>query len=78
MANDFLGSFKLMKRRNKILFTMVVAVAIIFFWKGIWGLTDILFDELLFPGQFFWSNVAAGVAGLVVLSIAGVIMEKLV
>lgn len=77
MANSFQEAFLNLRRRNKVLFTLVVAVAIILFWKGVWVLADIVFDEWLFAGHLVWSNLAAAVCGMIVLAGAGVLLEKL-
>ena len=66
-----------LRKRNKVLFTIVVAFAIILFWKGAWNLADVLFDEWLFGGHVFWSNLAAAIVGLAILSASGLVLDRL-
>jgi hypothetical protein len=70
-------NFEKLKKRNKILFTLIIAISIIVFWKGIWGLADIFFDEILFQNHYFWSNLTATILGALVLFIFGVSLDKL-
>ncbi len=77
MADPWAEVFTNMRKRNKIMFTLVAAVSIILFWKGVWGLSEIIFDEWLFQNHLFWSNLAATAVGLFVLSGAGILLEKL-
>ncbi len=76
-AHPILINFELLRKRNKVLFTLIVGGSIILFWKGMWGLFDIIFDEWLFHNHLFWSNMAASIIGLIVLVSAGLALEKL-
>ena len=67
-----------LRKRNKVAFTVIVSFAIILFWKGAWGTMDVVFDEFLFQGHTFWSNIFAIIIGLAILSAAGIILDKLV
>jgi len=71
-------AFTDLRKRNKVLFTVIVSFAVILFWKGAWGILEIIFDEWFFRGHVFWSNIAAVIIGLAVLSAAGLILDKLV
>ena len=71
-------AFSDLRKRNKVLFTIIVALAIILFWKGAWGVMDIIFDEWFFRGHLFWSNIAAALIGIAILSAAGIILDRLV
>ena len=52
-----------MKTRHQVLFAVIIAFAVISFWRGIWGLMDVyLFPENL-PLSFFTSFLL----GLVIL-----------
>ena len=66
-----------LRRRNKVLFTIVVASAIILVWKGLWNIFDIVLDEWVFQGHLFWSNIFAAAIGLAILIGAGLVLEKL-
>ncbi|MFA5763682.1 MAG: hypothetical protein WC915_02630 [archaeon] len=77
VENTIWKPFLELRRRNKILFTVIVSLAIVVFWKGAWGLADIVFDVWLFRDHLFWSNVAAILIGFIVLSASGLALEKL-
>ena len=77
MAEKIWNVFQGMRTRNKFLFTIVVSTALVVFWKGVWGLSTIIFDEWIFRNHLFWSNVAATAVAVLVLAAAGVLMEKL-
>ena len=79
MANKPLFEpFWQLKKRNKLLFTFIVGVAIILFWKGTWGVWDTIFDIFIFGGDhYFWSNFTAMIVGFLVLFFAGLVLEKL-
>ena len=77
MVKGMWEPFTMLRRRNKILFTVIVAAAIVLFWKGMWGIFDIVFDEWIMGGHTFWSNVAAAIVGTAVLSAAGLVLKKL-
>jgi len=50
-----------MKSRHQIIFAIVIAFAVISFWRGVWG----LMDEYLFPGNYelsLWASVITGIA----------------
>ncbi len=70
-------SINQMRKRNKVLFTVIVAVAVIMFWKGTWTLLDIVIDEWLFKDHLIWANIFAMVTGLSVLVLSGLALEKL-
>jgi len=71
-------AFTDLRKRNKVLFTIIVSLAVILFWKGAWGLMDIIFDTWLFQDHLFWSNLVAVIVGLAIISAAGLILDKLV
>lgn len=74
----FVIGFERLKKRNKILFTFITAFAIVLFWKGSWGLADIILDSVIFGGHIFWSNLTALIIGTVLLGGGGVLLEKIV
>jgi len=78
MSKPVFEPFWELKRKNKVLFTLIVALAIILFWKGAWGLMDVIFDEWFFRGHIFWSNLVALIIGFSVISAAGLVLEKLI
>ncbi len=70
-------AFTNLRKRNKVLFTIIVASAVILFWNGTWTLFDIFFDKILFQGHLFWSNLVAMIIGLGILLAAGVALDRL-
>ncbi len=58
-----------MKSKHQILFAILVAFAVISFWRGIWG----LMDEYLFPNNYqlsLWVSVILGIIILIVTNYA--------
>jgi hypothetical protein len=74
---DIEKAFVNLKKRNKILFTVIISMAVILFWKGTWVLFDIIFDDVIFNGHLFWSNLTAMLIGLGILIAAGVALDRL-
>jgi hypothetical protein len=66
-----------LKKRNKVLFTIIISMAVILFWKGTWVLFDIIFDDFIFKGHLFWSNLTAMIIGISILITAGVALDRL-
>jgi hypothetical protein len=60
--NIFVGLSRL-ERRHKIIFSLVIAIAIILFWRGIWNLAD----EYLIPEDFVFSNLLSIILALAIL-----------
>ena len=59
-----LKRFHKMKSRHQMVFAIVIAFAVISFWRGVWGLMDIY----LFPENYeltLWTSVIIGLAILV-------------
>lgn len=53
-----------MKKHHQILFAVLIAFAVISFWRGVWG----LLDEYLFPANYelsLWISLVVGLAILV-------------
>lgn len=56
-----LGDSKGKRSFKKIVFTVVIAFAVVAFWRGVWGLMDLYF----FPSNLvtsLWLSVLIGVA----------------
>ncbi|MFC1727958.1 hypothetical protein ACFLZ7_00660 [Nanoarchaeota archaeon] len=53
-----------MKYHQQTLFAILIAFAVVSFWRGVWG----LMDEYLFPGNYelsLWTSLILGVVILV-------------
>jgi hypothetical protein len=48
---------------NKVFFALLIAFAVISFWRGVWGLMDIF----LFPGNKILSLISSVIIGIVIL-----------
>ena len=48
---------------SEVTHVMLTALAIIMFWRGIWGLMDVY----LFPGNFILSHVLSIIIGILIL-----------
>jgi len=60
---------KRLKRKHQVLFAIIIAFAVISFWRGCWG----LMDEYLFPEKYnlsLWVSVIIGVAILIITNYA--------
>ena len=63
------------KKRNlkNILFTIVIAFAIVSFWRGIWGLMDLY----LFPGNQVVSLLISVLLGIIILHLTKHLLTNL-
>ena len=74
LADVFLlNPFAKLRKRNKILFTILVGTAVILFWRGVWGLAD----ELIFPENYLYSSFVSTFIALIILVLLGVSLEKI-
>lgn len=55
--------FKKFLEKHSLLDSIIVAVAIIMLWRGVWGLMDLY----LFPAQPWVSYIVGGAIGLLLL-----------
>lgn len=58
-----LTKFKRMKPIKKVGFAILIAFAVVSFWRGVWG----LMDTYLFPNDYLVSLWVSLVIGLVIL-----------
>jgi hypothetical protein len=59
-----LKKFSQLKTKHQLIFAVLVAFAVVSFWRGVWG----LMDELLFPDNYqlsLWTSVFLGLIILV-------------
>ena len=57
------GKIKEMKPAKQVAFSILIAFAVVSFWRGIWG----LMDEYLFPNNYDLSLWTSLVVGLIIL-----------
>lgn len=58
---------------KEVIFTLLIALAIVLFWRGTWGLLDIY----LFPNDYFLSYVISILAGILILYLNKNLLKKL-
>ena len=69
-----LNAFKKLETNHQKLFALIIGVAVIMFWHGIWGLLDVYF----LPNDVGLSLVLSAVIGLVILAACDVVIKELV
>lgn len=75
-----LSYFNKLKRHHKILFATIIGLSVILFWRGIWGLVDLLTTPM-YVGEHYYvylsSFVASTIIGLLVLIGSDVAIREL-
>ena len=61
--NIMINRIKKMRPMKQILFAILIAFAVVSFWRGVWG----LMDEYLFPNNYILSLWVSLVIGLIIL-----------
>ena len=61
------------KTKHDIIFAIVIAFAVVSFWRGIWG----LLDEYLFPADRQLSLWASVFLGIIILALSGYAKREL-
>lgn len=61
------------RKKHNPLYVLLIASAIILFWRGAWGLMDMY----IFPDHQFKSYVTSAVLGIIVLQIAHKLEDEL-
>jgi uncharacterized membrane protein len=67
-------AFANMKRRHQVLFAIIIAFAVVSFWRGVWG----LMDEYLFPNHYQISLWISVIMGILILVATGYATKELV
>lgn len=68
-----LKEIKKLKTRHKIIFSIIIGIAVVAFWRGVWGLLDIY----LFPDNLQLSLWASIIIGIIILIITGYVIKEL-
>ena len=51
---------------EKIIRLLFIAAAVILFWRGIWGLADVL----ILPENYLYSSIISIILGIIILALA--------
>lgn len=62
-----------MKSKHQIAFAILIAFAVISFWRGVWG----LMDEYLFPNNYQLSLCTSLVLGIIILVLTNYAVKEL-
>jgi len=62
----FFSTFRRLKRRNQLLFGIVISAALILYWRGLWSFYD-LFWAYVLPEHRVLTALASIIVGLVIL-----------
>ena len=65
--------FKKLKKHHQKIFAFIIVIGIILFWRGIWGVADLL----LSPNNLMMSNISSIIIGVVILGISHRIIKGL-
>jgi len=61
-----------LKHSHQVLFSIAISLAMVLFWRGIWGLADLF----LFPDDLVMSFAVSVVVGLAILIATGFIVKQ--
>jgi len=70
-------SFVKLEENHQMLFALVIATAVISFWRGLWGLFDYIHFSF-FPEQEILGYVVSIAIGVIILLASGYLMKELV
>jgi len=70
-------SFQALKSHHQVLFAVIIGAALIMFWRGLWGLADLL-GPLVFSENLWLYYSSLVVFGFLVLAGSGLLMKELV
>jgi len=64
------------KKRSikKVFYALLIAFAIVSFWRGVWG----IMDEFLFPNNFILSSIVSVAIGILILYFTKNLLRKLI
>ena len=68
-----LDGFKRLRKRNKILSNVLVGLAVILFWLGVWGLAG----ELIMHDNYTLSSFISLTIGIIIMVLLGASFERI-
>jgi len=69
-------SFQALKSHHQVIFAVLIGAALILFWRGIWGLADLVAPIILFNNPWLYFS-AMVVIGFLILAGSGLLMREL-
>ncbi len=57
------SGFSKLKKNHKTIFVLIIGVAVVLFWRGVWGISD----ELILPDDYLLSSIVSLILGLSIL-----------
>jgi hypothetical protein len=70
---DLVDKFRQLKDHHKFIFTLLVSIGIVAFWRGAWLIMDLAF----FPHNEWISGIFSILLGLTVLAASGMMLRVL-
>ncbi|MFH1722412.1 MAG: hypothetical protein ABH950_07405 [Candidatus Altiarchaeota archaeon] len=65
--------FAKLEKSHQTIFALIIGVSVVMFWRGIWGLLDLL----LFPGNPHLSYFISFAAGVIILTACDYLVREL-
>ena len=64
---------KKIKGIEKLLYAVLIGLAVVGFWRGAWG----IMDELIFKDNYLYSSITTLVAGIIILILTHKVTKEL-
>jgi len=66
--------FKKLKERHQFFFAILIGIAVILFWRGVWAVADVL----IFPDDYLLSGIISLLLGLFILITSKYLIRELI
>lgn len=76
-----LNYFNRLKRHHKIIFALIIGFSVVLFWRGVWGLVDILTTPMYLGEHYniyLTSFLSSVIIGLLILIASDFVIRELV
>lgn len=67
------GHFRKLKSHHQVIFSIIIGLAVVFFWRGAWGIMDVY----IFPGHYELSSWVSLKLGIFILASTHYLTKKL-
>ncbi len=71
--NSLFHHFSKMKAHHQIIFSLIIAFAVVSFWRGAWG----ILDQYLLPNNFILSSWISLIIGISILIVTHYVTREL-